>query len=598
MKYPYFFMVFRLILIGTLCIGSLLVLTSFFSFETTASLLNNLAPDGEFESFTPAYYQILSRLSGLAGFSLAVFAVSMLARWTKTRDIVNRFLLQIHNFNKSFWQDAGIFISGFLFARQSPADIAIMFGLVFAGVTARLVNLYIPFTHDEAYTYNAFASEPLWFTISDYHLPNNHVLLSVLINVLTHLFGNRLWLIRLPTMIAGVLMIPATYWLAKRLYSRETAMISAALVAVFPILIEYAVLARGYVIISLITLFILVLGDYVRENKNRFVWLLLILLSALGFFTIPIMLFPFGALHLWLFLSCMAGDLRGYQSKFDFIKYWLAYGFASACLTILLYMPILINNFNQFFLNKIIAPLDWDIFAGNLWFRTSSTWRDWTSSIPDWIIMLGVAGLIVGLISHKKISKQKIPFQISFFIWIVAVIIARRPDVEARMWLFLVAPLIIWSTAGLIESLRILPNVFGKNWHLAQIFTGVILLLIFLLTISTLPSIAGRWKEKNSIERAALYLKDHLRDDDLVTASVGYLPQLGYYFTVYDIPLKYIRRSGSFQRAFIVVANERGDTLESVAPSYGSNIPVINVDTAKIVQQYEDLIIYESYPSR
>ena len=102
-------------------------------------------------------------------------------------------------------------------------------GLILVAVVMRLASLNIPLIHDEAYTYKAFASVPLWQTISDYHLPNNHVLLSIIINILTHLFGNRLWLIRLPTIIAGVLMVPAGYVLGKRLYSREAGILGAAL---------------------------------------------------------------------------------------------------------------------------------------------------------------------------------------------------------------------------------------------------------------------------------------------------------------------------------------------------------------------------------
>jgi hypothetical protein len=70
---------------------------------------------------------------------------------------------------------------------------------------------------------------------------------------------------------------------------------------------------------------------------------------------------------------------------------------------------------------------------------------------------------------------------------------------------------------------------------------------------------------------------------------------------VYDIPSTYMRRSGTFERAFVLVRSvggsaNAGDTLELVAPRTASDVPAIDVATAKIVQQYEDLTLYESYP--
>jgi len=596
MKRSSLFAVFRSFLVLSVFAGLWLVLFHFLSFETITNLLNRLAPDGEFASFTFERYQILSRLSGLLGLVLTIFAGAMLIKWSDTQKRIDNLLTQIQDFNGPFRSDARAFLSGLSFTRWNRADLMLLSGLVFVALITRLASLNIPLTHDEAYTYNAFASRSLWQTISDYHLPNNHVLLSIILNIITHLFGHPLWLIRLPTIVAGVLMVPVGYVLGKRLYSREAGILSAALIAVFPILVTYSVLARGYAFLSLITLMILILGDYVRENKNRLAWLLLIITSALGFFTVPIMLFPFGALYVWLFLSWLFGDFSGYRSKFDFLKYWLASGFASAFLIVLLYTPILINNYYRFVGNGAIVPLGWDLFPTIIWVRVRNTWMEWVDTIPGWIVILGVIGLIIGLILDLKISKRKVPQQFAFLVWIVTCLVARRPDMMPRMWLFLAAPLLIWSAGGIIEPLKLLSDVLKNKLPLARIFLGIVLVSIFLLGILTIPTIPDRWKQKSSVESAAIYLKDHLREGDLATASREYFPQLRYYFGIYAIPQKYLRHSGPFQRAFMVVGEGGRATLESVVSNNGPDHSAVDLNTIRIVLQFDDLVIYEGYP--
>jgi hypothetical protein len=588
---------FRWFLVLTLVIGVLLVSIFSLPFETIAGWLNALASDGKFESFTLERYQALSQLSGLLGPVLIVVSGLALIRWTHTQKMMERLGGQVRDFKEALRNDARVFLKGLSFSTWTRTELALMVGLVLVALITRLASLNIPLTHDEAYTYKAFASGSLWQTISDYHLPNNHIFLTIIINILTHLFGNHLWLIRLPTTVAGILMVPASYLLGRRLYSRETGILSAALVAVFPPLITYSVLARGYAFLHLFTLLIFIFGDQLREGKNRFVWILLIITNALGFFTIPIMLFPFGALYIWLFLSCMFGDIGEYRSRFDFFKYWLVSGLASALLTIVLYAPILINTPNLFFGNGFVTPLKKDVFLDIFGSRMLFILGEWVETIPVWIVIVVLLGFIAGLILHCRISRIKVPLQVAFFIWIAAILISRRPDMYTRMWLFLAAPFLIWSAGGMVETLKLFTIVLKKKLPLAQIFVGISVLSIFLLGAFTIPTIPARWEQKSSIESAALYLKDNLRDGDLVTANTAYFPQLRYYFDIYAVPQEYLRRSGPFERAFIVIGERGDERIESVAPRKNRNKYAVNMDTIKIVLQFDDLIVYEGAPA-
>jgi hypothetical protein len=579
--------------------GLLLIWASFQAYESLASLLDQLVPDGSLEAFQPSLYQVVRIPLALAGTGLVILAGFVLVRWEQSKGYLQDLPAQIRNFfalldrdMRSFFEDARHALK-----QLGHAGIAVLAGLMLSALIFRLANLDLPLGHDEAYTYNAFASRPVWFILSDYHMPNNHVLLSLLIHGSTHLFGNQVWAIRLPTILSGVLMVPATFWFAKRTYSLETAFLGATMVSVFPALIKYSVIARGYTIICLMTLLVLALGDYVRVKENRFAWVLIGLFSALGFFTIPIMLFPFGGLYLWLLLSLAVGDIRSYESRSVFLKYWIFSGLSAAILTILLYLPILISDPGRFFENRFVAPLDWSIFLETLNSRLRNTWLDWTESLPFWLILLGTVGNLCALFWHKKISNHKFPMQFAFAVWITVVLLARRPDMFPRLWLFLAAPLLVWSAAGLVEPLRRIPWRIGKAWNVAQLPLSIIFAIVAAQSLMTVPSLPAQWSKKDALEQITIDLKDYIHQDDLVTASMANLPALRYYFNHYDIPRGTIRQSGKFQRAIIIVDQENDETLASISPKAGFDFPIINIDTARVLIQVEDLIVYEGYPA-
>ncbi len=595
-----FYLLIQIILAGIFLTGLFLIWASLQSFEILASLVNHLASDGEFESFTIFIYQILKVPFAVVGAGLVLFTGFMLLRWRNTETWIQRFPTQAKRFLSMLWRDSQSFINDTksAFVSQGWLTTVVLFGVMFVAVVVRLKNLNFPLSHDEAYMYNAFASRSFWHMVSDYHLPNNHVLLSIILKIVTGLFGNHVWTLRLPTIIVGVLMVPASYFFAKRFYSRETATLSSILVAVFPILVQYSVLARGYAIIGLSTLLLITLADYVRVRKNRFVWLLIVLLSAMGFFTIPIMLFPFGAIYIWLIVSSVIGDTRSYGTRLSFFKYWASSGVVTALITIFLYMPIIIYSYDRFFGNGFIAPLGWDVFLVTTWTRLRNTWIEWTEFIPLWISLLGVFGFLLSLIFHKKFSRQKFPLQLAFLIWIATMLVVRRPDMLPRFWLFLTAPILVWSAAGIIESLKRIPLKIGKGWNPAQVFVTIIFAVVFAQGLSIVPSLSTQWNKKDDMENATIYLKDYVHLGDLVTASTARLPAMRYYFNYYEMPRGYIRQSGSFQRAFIIVDSQKGETLYSVAPKLGFNIPAIDMDTAKTLIQFEYLTIYECYPTQ
>lgn len=100
-----------------------------------------------------------------------------------------------------------------------------------------------------------------------------------------------------------MLVIPATYLAARARYSVGAALAATALVTTTAPLIIYSVNARGYTLLCLAFLLSIAIGAYALRTGNVVAWAAYVVVNVMGFFAIPIMLYPFGATTLWLAVS-------------------------------------------------------------------------------------------------------------------------------------------------------------------------------------------------------------------------------------------------------------------------------------------------------
>ena len=84
-------------------------------------------------------------------------------------------------------------------------------GVAVIAVAIRAFHLNQPMRLDEARTFLDYAIRPLPDAISNYNIPNNHLLHTLLVWLSIRIFGDAEWAIRLPAFVAGVLIVPATY---------------------------------------------------------------------------------------------------------------------------------------------------------------------------------------------------------------------------------------------------------------------------------------------------------------------------------------------------------------------------------------------------
>lgn len=118
--------------------------------------------------------------------------------------------------------------------------------LVAMAVALRLNNLAGDLWLDEITTAIDSRRASLGELLTTYTFAGRHLLNSLLVRVSTELFGPSEWAIRLPAWLFGVAGVPATYFLARSVFNRREAMLTAGLVATSYHHVFFSLNARGY----------------------------------------------------------------------------------------------------------------------------------------------------------------------------------------------------------------------------------------------------------------------------------------------------------------------------------------------------------------
>src|SRR5204863_5259896 len=122
--------------------------------------------------------------------------------------------------------------------------------------------------------------------------PNNHVFYSLLAKTTSSLAAWQPWALRLPAAVAGIAIIPLTWAVGRRYADRETALLGAALAGASTPLILYSTNARGYSLVVVLFLCLLLYADRLRDTPTIRGYGVFAMLSALGLYTIPVMFYP------------------------------------------------------------------------------------------------------------------------------------------------------------------------------------------------------------------------------------------------------------------------------------------------------------------
>ncbi len=440
-----------------------LAAASLASYTSLKEHLDAFASDGDADVTRGDFDAIVVRLR-LAAVASAICALGLYVR----RRSLGGFLEELGG---SVTTSTAALVRGLraVLANESSAHLGTLAVVTVVAVFVRVEFLFQPMRYDESVTYVHYGSRPWYIALTTYTAPNNHVFHSLLVHVSTTLFGGAPWAIRLPAFLAGVLLVPATYVAARAFYGKHAALIAAGLVASSSIVVEYSTNARGYTLVALCFVLLLALATRLRESWSLADWLAFALVGAIGFFTVPTMLYGYGAVVLWLAVAIWQGDRR------LLLRRLAPSVVATAAFSAVLYAPLVAaSGLGSLVRNEFVEPLSWDGFVDEL---PDSLWRTlegWHRDIPLPLAVALGACFVLGVALHRRVSREPVspaPIAVAF---IAPVLFAQRVAPFERVWLFLVPLYLMTAAAGLGFVLRRLAPVGRREAAVAAVVAVVV----------------------------------------------------------------------------------------------------------------------------
>lgn len=309
--------------------------------------------------------------------------------------------------------------------------------IVLAAAVARAASLGQPMRYDESVTFLYFIGRPWGTAISSYQFPNNHLLYTVAAKLTSLLGGGAAWALRLPAFVAGVAIVPLTYAVGRALFTRASGLIGAALAAGSTPLILYSANARGYAFVVAAYLGLLLIAARIRDaGATRRRWIAFALVGGAGLATIPVMLYPLGAVALWLALALVVE--RGTAAGPTLAG--LAAALAGAGLVALVaYAPILgANGLAALTANKFVAASSWPHFYRELLPGIAGALASWGQPFPLPVAVLLALAAAAGAAGSMRITREGVSVLLAAYVWSAALLIATHRAPFPRTWLWLV----------------------------------------------------------------------------------------------------------------------------------------------------------------
>lgn len=560
-------------------------------FRVFQARVDSLAGDGRADNFTPELFASLVFKFRLFG-SLVLLVGAGLAVWRHTvQRAVGRAAGDLRGFVAHAWGVATA--AGRSDSRVHRAALLSVFA---AGAAIRLRYLMQPMRYDEAATLLEYASRPFYIALSNYSAPNNHLFHTALVRVAYLVFGGSPWAIRLPAFIAGVLLVPAAYLAARMLYNRDAALVAAGLVASSSILIEYSTNARGYTIVALIFILLVALASYLLRSGSRGGWIVFAILGAVGFHTIPIMLYPFGIVCLWLLISALREEVSERRPRLLALTASVA---GAAVLVLVFYSPVFtVSGVQAVVGNQYVAPKSWSYFAAGAWSSLGALWGLWTRDLPPGVGVLLAAGLLYASLFHRRLSAYRVAPMLASVAWPVPVVLLQRVIPFERVWLFLLPLCLVTAAAG-VHSWIVAAGAATAPRIRARWIAPVALAL----TAWTCARVIGSQSVLRSTETGTLRdaeaitlsLKGRLRAGDRVVAVVPASYPLAYYFAVHGVPPAHLLADPDTSCRFLVVVDTANQqTLPAVLDTAG--VARASLGPVLAVGRYTTATVYEAQP--
>jgi len=508
--------------------------------------------------------------------------------------------------NRNFFHELGPTLKYLFLPEKDPVWVYwVLGGITLIAFVLRVINLNRPILYDEAFTFIQYASRSFKYILAAYSAPNNHIFHTLLVGITYRLFGGQPWLLRLPAFTAGMLGIPATFLTARRFFSGLQSLAASLLVAVMAGFINYSTNGRGY---TLVTLFALLLANFaalIVERQSLSALIAYGLTGALGFFTIPVFLYPMAGVSLWVAVTYLV-DKDSWQNRLRRLGIFLGVCVLSGLLTFILYSPVLFfgTGLESIIGNEVVESMTWSNFIDGVSTRIAITWGNWMRDLQPWMGNLFMGGFLLSLLFYRKTSRQKLPLQFFLFLAVAILLVVQRVAPFGRVFLYLEAFYLMFAAAGLIWLADlVIRKVAGSTWSNVILSVAILLVGLGVLTITlrnTFAESAVSNRDAQAEEYTANYILEHITPEDTIVSTAPVDIQTAYYLKINGLPYeRFYQRDHpvEIQNALVLLRdNAHYDTPEKVLDFYKLT-PDLDLDAVELVFEYGRVKVY-SVPAK
>ncbi len=437
--------------------------------------------------------------------------------------------------------------------RSDPTVLAGVAALTVIGLLLRLSLCSQPMRFDESTSYVQLASRSLHTCLTVYLHANNHPLCTVLVHLSAELFGNHPWAVRLPALVAGVLLVPATFRTFERVFDATSALLASALVAASAPLVEYATNARGYSLQALFVVLLFGAAARILDDPAPRRWGPFVAWTALGFYSVPTMVFYFLAV-----LVFMAGSASPDRRR-RLVVHLGAASAAAGVVVVLLYVPFTLRSgLGALTSNGFVGNVSWGDLGKGLGETLVACVRDGHRGLPLPVEAVMLTGFGVSVAAQPRMSRFRVSPAVATIGACLAVMLAQRALAPERVFVPCVPLYLASSAAGLrwmAGRISVLSQrrsgrrrLAGRPLVLATVALAV--LVSATASASVLGSGAAYQTHDDQVlfsdaEGMTVALAELGRDGDTVYVQAAASMILRYYFELHHVPTDRIHAYGS-----------------------------------------------------
>jgi hypothetical protein len=331
-------------------------------------------------------------------------------------------------------------------------------GIVATGAAVRLRFISVPVRPDEALTFLRYASRPWYEGVSDYSLPNNHLLNTLALHASWRVFGQDEWALRLFALPTGIATVPAAYLLGRELYGRQAALWGAALVAGSSALIQYSANGRGYMPGTFFVVVAMTCASWAARTHRALAWAAFGACSVLAVYSVPSMVVGVVVSAVWAAWNALAGapgrrTLRERWASGRRTLHGLAVTLAaSALVAAALYAPTLGDDGwtpTEDIRRDPGGAVPRADSIDEKWHLLRDVWGLYNEGLPLVVRLVLLGAVVLAIARHRRLGRHAVPLALVAAIVAMPVVLAWDVPVFARSWIELLPLYLVTAGAGL-----------------------------------------------------------------------------------------------------------------------------------------------------